>query len=411
MISDRSRLQATLGRPELKRLVERLRTRVERGGLLTGVLTLSKATPTERDAVNRLLGRLPSRGSTLVIDLGQLEDKLRAAGLAANLRVAVEQITGAIVDRHAQREIEEREWKNLFFDASKKVENRPELQTWITQLRLTGSLRRYGITDARKLVQQALDIITALPAQDTPLAELAASILGDAHALDPDTSLSSIILRAVAVLGKCEKFDDAQSRRDAWASVGVVCDELSAAVLVLNLRSSDNTAVGRVLRIYAESGEPTFLSVRQLLRTPPMFTISDVGPVVYVCENPSVVAAAANRLGGKGLPLVCIEGQPRTATRLLLNQLQAAGIRLMYHGDFDWAGIQIANTIVARHRAVPWRMTANDYRTTATRFFALSGTPIAANWDSELMPAMCSIGRVVHEEQVIDIILADLARR
>jgi uncharacterized protein (TIGR02679 family) len=293
MISDRSRLQATLGRPELKRLVERLRTRVERGGLLTGVLTLSKATPTERDAVNRLLGRLPSRGSTLVIDLGQLEDKLRAAGLAANLRVAVEQITGAIVDRHAQREIEEREWKNLFFDASKKVENRPELQTWITQLRLTGSLRRYGITDARKLVQQALDIITALPAQDTPLAELAASILGDAHALDPDTSLSSIILRAVAVLGKCEKFDDAQSRRDAWASVGVVCDELSAAVLVLNLRSSDNTAVGRVLRIYAESGEPTFLSVRQLLRTPPMFTISDVGPVVYVCENPSVGALTA----------------------------------------------------------------------------------------------------------------------
>jgi len=47
-----------------------------------------------------------------------------------------------------------------------------------------------------------------------------------------------------------------QSRREAWASVGVICDELSAPVLVLNLRASDDGPTSRALRLYADAGEP-----------------------------------------------------------------------------------------------------------------------------------------------------------
>jgi hypothetical protein len=71
---------------------------------------------------------------------------------------------------------------------------------------------------------------------------------------------------------------------------------------------------------------------------------------------------------------------------------------LFYHGDFDWPGIQIANTILARHRAEPWRMNTSDYRLAATGALGLSGPPVAASWDEELMPAMCALGRAVHEE-------------
>ena len=243
------------------------------------------------------------------------------------------------------------------------------------------------------------------------MAELAARTVGDAHALDPDTSLASIVLRAAAVLGKSEKWDDAQSRRETWASVGVICDELSTPVLVLNLCASEDTAASHALAAYATIGEPTYLSVRQLLRTPPAFCQASLGPLVYVCENANIVAAVAQRLGPNSRPLVCIDGQPRTATRLLLNRLQDAGVRLLYHGDFDWPGIQIANTIMERHKAQPWRMSTNDYRAAAIGTLSLDGKPVAASWDVELMPAMSEIGKAVHEERVVENMLADLARR
>ncbi len=32
-----------------------------------------------------------------------------------------------------------------------------------------------------------------------------------------------------------------------------------------------------------------------------------------------------------------------------------------YHGDFDWAGIAIANDLVQAFEVQPWRMAASDY--------------------------------------------------
>ena len=122
------------------------------------------------------------------------------------------------------------------------------------------------------------------------------------------------------------------------------------------------------------------------------------------------MAAAARRSGPAVSPLVCIEGQPRTATRLLLDQLRAAGFELLYHGDFDWPGLQIANTIMARHGARPWRMSAADYRAAARGPLPLAGLAVAAPWDPELAPALEEIGWAVHEEQVVDGLVADLDR-
>lgn len=191
--------------------------------------------------------------------------------------------------------------------------------------------------------------------------------------------------------------------------MGVLCGELSAPVLVLNLRGEDESAASRALRLHADAGEPCFLSVRQLLRTPPAFTPQRTGSSAYVCENPTVVAASADRLGPNSAPLICIEGQPCTASRVLLNRLRAAGIRLLYHGDFDWPGIQIANTIIARHDAAPWKMSAADCCRAVKGAMELLGAPVPASWDEQLMPAMCEAGCAVHEEQVLNDLLADLA--
>ena len=55
-------------------------------------------------------------------------------------------------------------------------------------------------------------------------------------------------------------------------------------------------------------------------------------------------------------------------------------------------------------------MSAKDYRTCAIHSLALSGLPVAATWDSNLMPAMCELGRAIHEEQVTETLITDLVR-
>jgi uncharacterized protein (TIGR02679 family) len=265
------------------------------------------------------------------------------------------------------------------------------------------------LKEGRQLLTQALDVLTTLPVTDIPLAEFAAATLGNAHALDPDTSLGSLVLRAVAMLAGCQKVNDAQGRRDAWTSVGVICDELSAPVLVLNLPAAGESNTCKILALHRNAGEPVFLSIRQLLRSDLEFTRASLGGTVSICENPNVLAAAARRIGRASRPLVCIEGQPRTSTRLLLNRLQAAGAQLRYHGDFDWPGVQIANTIISRHNAVAWQMSAEDYRAAPKGALSLAGQPVAAIWDEALRPAMIETSLAVHEEQVMDKLLADLA--
>ena len=107
------------------------------------------------------------------------------------------------------------------------------------------------------------------------------------------------------------------------------------------------------------AGEPVHLSLRKLLRNPPVWAVVDRD--VFVCENPSIVAIAADRLGGASAPLVCTDGMPSAAQRTLILQLVAAGARLRYHGDFDWPGLTIGNFVIRALRAKPWRFDADDY--------------------------------------------------
>ena len=415
--NERQRLHETLGNEGLTWLLDRLRKQMERGRPLRGIVKLSHATAAQRDAVDRLFGRLPSMGTSLSVDLDQLEVILRHAGLCSDLSEAVEALIGPVANRRALRADEQARWEHLFDSQRGALD--VGWHPWLASLQSSGLLRRLSANDvnaAGRLLSQAVTVLQKLPCHGIPLAELAAVMLGDSHALDRGQPVATLVLRAItephaaAVVGNTPRARakaKAAQRRDAWASVGVMLDELSSPVLVLNLKGDHESLTGRSLNLHSAAGEPCRLSVRQMLRHPPIFEPDNVGPVVFVCENPTVVAASAHRLGSRSVSLVCTDGQPKTATTLLLNQLASAGVRLMYHGDFDWPGIQIGNLVIQRHGAVPWRFDARSYALYRGGR-ELTGSPVAASWDVELMPAMIRAGTAIHEEQVLDELLSDL---
>jgi uncharacterized protein (TIGR02679 family) len=402
------RLHETLGRPELSRLLQRLRKRLEQGKSLTGAITLEKLTTAEQDAFSRLLGRMPAQGHRLSVDLDLLGQRLIEAGLCESLDQAVQHLVGPVTNHVEARHYQASQWQKLFDSAFAHLPPRPEFTVWLERIQSQGLLRRYGLEPARVLLAQSLLLAARLPADGILLAKLAADTVGDAHALDLGRPLGNLVIRLAAPLAGITRWDNAAARREAWEAMGVLLDDLSAPVLTLNLRSSGAAAINQMLNTWADIGEPCHLTLRQLRRTPPGFSIDVTGSRVFVCENPNIIATAAERLGRNSVPLICTEGHPRTSLHELLRQLTSVGIQLRYHGDFDWPGIQMANAMIVKHGAAPWQMSVADYLQAATFDFPLSGTPIAAIWEPQLQSTMQTTGRAVHEEQVVDRLLCDL---
>ncbi len=105
---------------------------------------------------------------------------------------------------------------------------------------------------------------------------------------------------------------------------------------------------------------------------------------------------------------------PAAAQRTLLQQLVAAGARLHYHGDFDWAGVAIANHVLRAFGAEPWRFGGADYLAAVAAAplpgFALQGVSMAACWDPALMPLMQQHGIAIAEEALAEVLILDLVQ-
>ncbi|MCX6462277.1 MAG: TIGR02679 family protein, partial [Pseudonocardiales bacterium] len=239
-----------------------------------------------------------------------------------------------------------------------------------------------------------------------PVGRFAERVLGSAHGLDADRPLTALAFGAARALTGATDGAGAAWRRDVWASVGLLRDELSSTALVLGLRG-DTSPTGRALTALADAGEPAVLTLRQL-RVSPLPDLT--GSTVSVCENPVVLAEAADRLGPATAPLVCLNGQPGAAVMAVLHAAVAAGARLRHHGDFDWGGLRIGNLLHARLPITPWRFDAAAYRAAGDGDGEpLRGSPVACAWDPELTDALSATGRAVEEERVIDDLLGDLA--
>ena len=391
------RLARLLGGAALAPLRTRLRSRYQRGRT-AGIVTFGKLSEEERAALAGLLGRRPSAAGSLRFDIAELDARLKEAGLASSLRQALELLDGPVTDLAAVRVATARAW-----DAVRAQASDSRLAAFLADGHGLGLLKRLAGRQpaAQQLIAQVQAVLAQLPAAAIPRSHLAAQVLGDAHALDPGRPVATLVL---AVLRSARAGGDEQNgeetARALWAGAGVLVNELARPVLFLNLPDS---AGGR-------RGEPAYLSLRALLRAPPEWQLASRD--VYVCENPNLVAIAADALGPQCAPLVCTEGMPAAAQRALLAQLAAAGARLHYHGDFDWPGIAIANTVIDQFGAFPWRFGAADYcaaldkEVEVTR--PLAGTVAEARWDKALTAAMLARGRAIDEEALAASLVQDL---
>ena len=415
-----TRLQQLLGGPALAALRLRLRRSYEQSqaGAEPAVLRLSALAAHETEALQALAGRAPSRSTSVQIDLQSLASSLQAAGLGSSLRSVLEELDGPIAPRAAERAAAASAWAALAANTQHAA-----LAPLLATPAGLGLLKRLAGSHADRastLCQRATRVLAALPAQGQPRASLAALCLGNAHALDPGQPVATLVLAALRLAARgatrlnntgCSDTDaDADSDADEgaralWAAQGVTVNELARPALAINLPLAGS----------APDGQPRYWSLRQLLRDPPVWQVAQRD--VFVCENPNLLAMAADALGLRCAPLVCTDGMPAAAQRALLMQLAAAGARLHYHGDFDWPGIHIANRVLQDFGARPWRLHAADYlaavagvaATSADSRAPLHGKAVVAAWDGTLTAALQTAQCAIAEEALAQTLLPDLA--
>lgn len=391
---------------------QRCRERIAHLGRVGGTVALDGLDAQTRDALADLLGsRVPLTDGDRV-PLARIDAALARSRHATELLTVVEAMCGPVPDMPGERAAKKRTWEAGMAQAHahRTLQAHPELECWLDEVTRSGLLRRVAGDDPGPLLTSVLDVVGALPLDPVrPLPEAATLLVGASHALDHGTPHGTLVLRAIAALHGEAPPTNAEARRSLWERVGVVCDDLSCDVLVLNVPWPDRSLVARTLTAHAAAGEPLRLTLRQVntLREQTPGTLAEV----FVAENPAVLSAASTAHGPDAAAMVCTSGMPTTAALRLLNRLRDSGTAIRYHGDFDWAGIRIANTVHEAVGFVPWRFGTSDYCSAVTdrsSRIPLSGNPVEAVWDAQLAETMAQAGCALEEEEVLSVLLADV---
>lgn len=409
-MSTDDRLQRLLGGVQLTKLRKRLRQRYERAALEGQVdgFRLGGLTPIEHAALASLLGRSPHFSGSMQVDVARIDATLSQADVAYSLRDALERLDGPIVHAASARARMAALWSEAITGCAH--DGLAALVQTPAGISLLKRLSNRDPQTASELLRLAAAVLQRLPANGLTRAQLAADVLGDAHALDSGQAIATLVLAAwrqtcsTALQASEEREYRGEKARDIWANAGILVNELARPALFLNLPVQETTISGY------SYGEPGYLSLRALLRTPLSWNVA--GRDVFVCENPNLLAIAADRLGPRCTPMVCTDGMPSAAQHRLLSQLVQAGARLHYHGDFDWAGLRIGNHVIREFGARPWRFGSDDYiaavQAAPYRERRLTGHETDASWDASLSPAMRQHQLPIPEEGVAASLLADL---
>ncbi|MEX2289490.1 MAG: DUF2399 domain-containing protein [Mycobacteriales bacterium] len=269
-------------------------------------------------------------------------------------------------------------------------------------LRRTGWLARlHAHPDASALVETADRVLAALPTDGGRVdrRRLAETATGNPHALDEATGLAGLVLATLISAGVIP----AGSRtRPAWAAVAVDLDDLTGGLLTLGLRPA-----GWVLPHDAIiTLPPRALRDVQWAAAPPS------GGTVFITENPSVIAAAADHVHTEPVFVVCTSGTPAASEIDALSRLGGAGWAVKVRADFDVAGVDhVRALLVGIPGAEPWRMSAAEYARHAREgraTISLLGQVAATPWDARLQDVMHQHGVAVFEESMLTDLLADL---
>ena len=404
-VTDRD-IPASLLQPGLADLWAVVRRRLDRyGPHWRGAISVPTLDQASDLSLASLLGRKPLRR----LDLGTLETALVQRNVGGDLCDAINRLGHPPSAAATQRRAAQARARASRAALGNAIESwaEPWASEWAEEVKrsgIIGGLDGEATTCLTANVRRLLDHLDDVAADGASRTEIAANLFGSAHALDRGrklaTAVESALRHRLGIAGA------GLEGRELWEEAGILADRVSAPVLAWSLPAEGTSPLDVQIRAATSGALPVHISIAALQKYP--ISVKEGSPVLMV-ENPRLVEAAAER----EVPgcVVATNGNPTTSTCRLVRQLQRCGARLLYHGDFDAAGLAICRRMHAGG-CEPWMMDASDYEA-AVAIAAQSSVRLEREsrdcgptpWDPALQGAFERHRLIVHEEFVLDHVL------
>lgn len=257
-----------------------------------------------------------------------------------------------------------------------------------------------NLTEAERLLKLGVRILDALPAENAPgstgghaagcaenrkietdpsgisaryLAVFAAEITGNPHAFDEGEKDGKYLEMLVEwYVQRTETENSAGGERGGnrefpafrkqrlYLRAGLLRDDVSNYALAAGIRAESGSGKPHAgMEGFLCEGEPVQIPLSVIARWK---SASCPENRLYIVENPSVYAVLCGKWDQK-CGLMCMNGQPRFSSLLLLDLLAGSGTEVWYGGDIDPEGLLIAQRLKRYYRGEfhCWHMSADDY--------------------------------------------------
>jgi uncharacterized protein (TIGR02679 family) len=372
------------------------------------VTVTAPSDPAARAAVAGLVARAPRPGRQIRVKLDVLTNLVQGRHPNLTPGAVAAHATGRTLALRALQRVEQTaRVDRLRVALCAACDNEPELvgrgPSLFDRLRRNGWITRLDALPGNiTIVQQAAAVAGAvMRIPDGERFDRRLLLPGDPHALDDGTALSGVTLTLLSASGRIAP-DPNATPRSLWAQAGVDCDELMGGLTVLGIHPHGWNL---------PTGATCTLPPREL-NNPTWPAAPERSAWVFVTENPSVLAAAADMVARETehspVRLICTMGTPSAVEIAAIAKLAAARWAVAVRADFDPAGIRHVTALLnGVPRAIPWRMTVADYR--ASNPTTPAGEPVPPTpWEPNLAEIINTAKTLAFEEGLIGHLMADL---
>lgn len=202
------------------------------------------------------------------------------------------------------------------------------------------------------------------------LAVFSAKITGNPHAFDYGTTGGTFLYQMIQMDLKMRKIEitsselfSAYKRQKSYLTEGIMLDDISNYAMLYQIQAvkKDGSLHKGICGFYEEH-QIVQVSLGVIAEWEKLHCIQNE---VYIVENPSVFAILCEKekIEETGVSYMCMNGQPRLASLLILDLLAKTSTVIYYAGDLDPEGLLIAQKLAKYYSGEfhYWHMEKMDY--------------------------------------------------
>lgn len=339
-------------------------------GTFAGTIVLKHLTEQETEDLEGFFQKNFHRQTSISISAARFEKALKESRFSEiSPKTLLELYFGVEMSGKKEQKKQARKQRvQVLAEVSEKYMQTPA-EAWLKECG-DGHFPAENLSELRRLLNLGAQMINSFPFREGRteyLAVFAARLTGNPHAFDAKAKDGVLLHQLVHwVLGKQGIVTDptdlfpALSKKREYLAAGILLDDISNYVMLSMVRAKQKNG-------QPHAGMEGFFSEGDMLHVP-LSVLAGwecaecPGNEIYIMENPSVYALFSGKWKGQKAAM-CMNGQPRLSSILMLDLLAKSDTKIYYAGDFDPEGILIAQKLKQYYPGefVFWHMSMEEY--------------------------------------------------